>query len=342
MTGTSRTVAVLLIVTAAVAGPAAADAGSAASPRWSPITAAADDIRCQESNGPWVRPKELTHLTLRTASGPRYAEIVLSRPLSVQESDGGIDSCGNPAVFTWTGCGRYRGFLFQPLGPDPAGAATVAFGLLDVAGFRTPLASGHRMPVPLASRAIPNGLRLAAGRYRVHVLCEGRGEVRIPVLKADLPRSRVVDASHRSAFTYRESPVRVETSLGVSAPVGVLPLPLPVDGGSAYVGAVTHTYVEGYPMPLTGGYAAVAALTDVCVDGLGNLDVANACDAASRYGRHTRGRQGAIGSDGRVSQDDYLVYQPGGMPEGSHTSFHTVAAAGTRQEGVAASFVLRP
>jgi len=340
-----RSAGLLLVVVALVAEPAgAANTGPDIPREPSSATARSDHTWCQKDDGPREYPKKLTSLTVRTSGGSRSAEVVLSRPLTVQEDDGGIDWCGSPPVFTWRGCGRYRGFLFQPVGVDPKRADVTAFGLLDVASFRPAESPKRRMPIPLAARAIPDPLRLPAGHYRLHLLCDGAGEIRIPTLKSDLPRSRVVTATRPTQFNFREAPILLDSAAAVRAPVGTTALPLPVDGGPSYVGALTHVYESSYPMPVTGGYPPLAALTDACIDGVGSLDLANACDAVSRYGRRNWGRQGRFSpQDGGASQEFYLVFQPGGMPEGDHVSYHTAAAAGTSStHSVAANFILRP
>ncbi len=111
-----------------------------------------------------------------------------------------------PWGLTWSGCGRYAGYLIQPLGVEYA----AAFGHVEVAAFEWGTLT--RSPTPLGAAGWgtvdgdPRARVTASSRYRVHLLGEGQCEVRVPVRGIGASRVAVRTGTARTParFGYQE------------------------------------------------------------------------------------------------------------------------------------------
>lgn len=126
-----------------------------------------------------------------TGQGGRYSDVSFAHPVRVKPMLlGGSDG------WTWSGCGRFRGFYLQPL----VGDSTRGVGAVDVASFAYGRAAGapfpatefRRVPVPLGTMMLAIGdgqtqpdtaaVTLPRGRYRVYLLGDGACRVTVPVI----------------------------------------------------------------------------------------------------------------------------------------------------------------
>jgi hypothetical protein len=132
------------------------------------------------------------HITLLTTHGAASADVTFSR--SVRIAPMKMDTTGANG-WAWSGCGRVRGFYFQPLtGNALRGVGAVDFADLrygDATDLPVPGQDLVRYPVPLGREMLNVGdgqqhhvdksVTLPRGRYRLYVLGEGRCWVHVPV-----------------------------------------------------------------------------------------------------------------------------------------------------------------
>lgn len=145
----------------------------------------------------------------------------------------------NPRGWSWSGCGRVRGFYLQPL----RGGAMDGVGAVDLAELRYGRATDvgpngsdlPRLPVPIGrllvrddeqspSRVTP--VPVVAGRYRVHLLGEGACTVRIPM--PGLPGTVRRTTTHRTTMQFGvndlDTPVPTPTAPGVRGVSATFPV----------------------------------------------------------------------------------------------------------------------
>lgn len=235
-----------------------------------------------------------------SGTGPGHADVTFDRPVGITPmllGEGG---------WTWSGCGRIRGFYVQPLAGDPmAGTGAIDVAVLSygrAAAEPLPATSFQRVPVPLGAAMLslndgqtrPDTTRvvLRKGAYRVHLLGEGRCRVRVPV--TGLRGAVGVTTRHRSVM-----------HLGVQT----------LDGpaGEALPGQpVVRTGSAAFPVRVTPGTFVLALLHEVTYSyGFGpNAAVSYEICVQAEPGQGC-GRMGAVTFPGRSAAPPGGFYHNG-------------------------------
>lgn len=146
-----------------------------------------------------------------TGSGPGYADVSLTAPLTVAYRDAVVLSDG-----------RYAGFAVWQLGgarPKPFGGV-LASRDLDAPARPVTVGAGsaHALltPLPLG----PASVTLAPGRYRFHLLADARAEIRLPLPPGTSGRTITAAKTSRQAYSGQQRTLGpATTSAALRAPL---------------------------------------------------------------------------------------------------------------------------
>lgn len=179
-------------------------------------------------------------LVLSAASGSSHATVTFDKPVVTKRADWYLP-------LRWTGCGRFRGYFLQPVRAEGFRGT----GMVDVSrfGYGTTL---RRMPVRLGEQAEPGPahVTIPAGRYRVHVLGEGRCEVRIPVVSG-VHGTRRITTRDRTPVQYAEQQLGGSGGAPGSAQAGLASFSLGITSRT-YTVVAGHVYDRSTTLPPTG------------------------------------------------------------------------------------------
>ena len=260
-------------------------------------------------------------LVLTSAAGSRHTTVTFTKDVVVKRADWYLPT-------RTAGCGRFGGWYLQPV----VGRGFVGTGAVDVALFgygpRLP-----RMAVRLGEQAGFGSylVTVPAGRYRAHVLGEGRCEVRLPVVSGFTGTRKVV-TSTRTSVDYAELDLMTNESLPGRAPAGLASFPLTVTSRS-YVVVAGHLYNRSTTLPPTA--QLLACLDDV---------PAVTCGSTSDGVRGGWNGAQAHDADGTAhSVLDLFAYAlPGALPPGTRHGNVRFDDLSGPVSAVAAVFVFQP
>jgi hypothetical protein len=234
-------------------------------------------------------------LVLSSAAGSSHATVTFDKPVVVKRADWF-------APLGWSGCGRFRGYFLQPVGAQKFRGT----GMVDVArfGYGTAL---RRMPVRLGEQAQTGTylVTIPAGRYRIHLLGEGRCEVRIPVVSG-IAGTRRVTTRERTPVQYAEQDLGAPGVTPALKNAGLASFPLGITSRT-YTVVTGHLYDRSTTAPPTGDVlpcidvvpAATCGLTNDGVQAGVNSEQVNMPDGTSY-----------------TATDAYAFAFPGALPQG--------------------------
>jgi len=250
--------------------------------------------------------------------------------------------------WSWSGCGRLRGFYLEPLDNDPMhGVGAVDFADLRFGAVIDPpwlqTSTLHRVPIPLGAAAtvqpspvigrhyrLPS-LTLPAGRYRAHLLCDGAGRVTIPLGGSGPALRRTVHAVSR--VQWADAPLDPLSAAGapaIPAPrAGAVTFPVTIRPTTLAVVIVHETDYD--PQQYRAVSQAVACVQTVP----GPACVRGASGGPSGNYTHTN-QADALTGNSNLSVTDYAVwYAPGHLLPGPQTAKATAQSDSSTGEQAA-------